>query len=87
MTLGRLARRGLVGRSGGGRSGCGGKPLTVERWSLGTSTTKGACEPKALDRRIPAVGAEAARCFSVTGEVMKLLGSCHEVSVSFYHNM
>lgn len=86
MTLGKLARRGLVGRSGGGRSGSGGKPVTVERWSLGTSTTNGACEPRALERRIPAVGAEAARCFSLTGEVMKLVGSCQEVSVSFCHN-
>ena len=80
MTLGKLARRGLIGRSGGGRSGWGGKTPTVERYSLGMSTTYGACEPKALDLRTPADGADAARCFSATGEAMKVFGFCGSVS-------
>lgn len=79
MTLGKLARRGLVGFSGGGLSGCGGTSLCLARASR-VFRTKGECEPRALERRRSAEGADAARCgprsgFRSEGEVMKVWGS------------
>jgi len=61
MTLGKLARRGLIGLSGGGRSGCGGTPLSLTRESFCMFRAKGECEPRALERRSSAEGADAAR--------------------------
>lgn len=61
MTLGKLARRGLVGLSGGGCSGWGGTPLSLIRGSLCMFNPKGECEPRALERKRSAEGADAAR--------------------------
>lgn len=76
--LGKLARRGLVGLSGGERVGLDGTLGAVSMGSVGTWRLNGAWEPKALERETFRVGAEAEAergTLRSVAEVMKVFGS------------
>ena len=60
--LGKVARRGRVGDSGGVRAGLGGFALFVRPLLGGICRANGECEPSALERSTSWVGAETERC-------------------------